>query len=149
MRRQWNEIRWSIIKTGQQFQSFCNKLLEFEFGSDFTPYGAKGRDMGIDAQFIGKYNNKEGNFIFNYKFLDPFMDKNKARSLIEQRLKGTKGSRGELQKMDVARPDFYYVLTNVKGWKKNGRVGQCFRNAYEIQQNEGKLMSLAYEIQQV
>ena len=114
MKRQWNEINWSIIKTGQQFQNFCNKLLEFEFGSDFTPYGAKGRDMGIDAQFIGRYNNKEGNFIFNYKFLDPSMDKSKARGLIAQQLKGTKGSRGELQKMDVARPDFYYVLTNVK-----------------------------------
>lgn len=114
MGRKWNEINWSTIKTGQQFQNFCNRLLEFEFGSDFLPYGAEGRDMGIDGQFRGKYGNKEGNFIFNYKFLDPSMDKSRARNLLVQQLKGTKRRKGELQKMDSVRPDFYYVLTNVK-----------------------------------
>ncbi|MGD2247500.1 MAG: hypothetical protein PVF58_03780 [Candidatus Methanofastidiosia archaeon] len=118
---QLNKINWSIIKTGQQFQRFCNKLLEFEFGSNFIPYGIKGRDMGIDAQFIGEYCNKNGNFIFNYKFLDPSTDKNKARGLIFQQLKGAKGRKAELQKMDDANPDFYYILTNVKitpHWRK-------------------------------
>ena len=95
MGNQQKEINWSIFKTGEQFQSFCNKLLEFEIGEDLVPFGAPGPDKGKDAQFTGQYNNKEGKFIFQAKFFSPSMDKNKARNLLIRQLKGTKNQKGE------------------------------------------------------
>jgi len=129
MGKQQKEINWSTFVTGEQFQSFCNKLLEFEFGEDLVPFGARGPDEGIDAQFTGQYKSKRGTFIFQTKFFDPSMDKNKARSSLITKLKGTKKQKGEFQKMASVRPDYYVVLTNVKiTSKKRKKIEDIARN---------------------
>jgi len=112
MRKQRKEIDWSKFRTGEEFQNFCNKLLEFEFGPDLVPFGARGPDEGIDAQFKGQYNNKKGEFIFQAKFFS--IDESKARGLLTQRLEGTGKRKGEFRKIASTGADFYYVLTNVK-----------------------------------
>jgi hypothetical protein len=61
------KINWSNFSP-QIFQTFCNILLSFEISKQVMPYGAEGKDGGIDANFDGNYDGKDGKWRFQYKF---------------------------------------------------------------------------------
>jgi hypothetical protein len=61
------KINWSNF-TPEQFQTYCNALLSLEISKNFVPYGARGKDNGIDGEYTGEYAGKAGKWRFQYKF---------------------------------------------------------------------------------
>ena len=78
------------IKSKEDFDRFCNLFLKKEVSPFVKVYDAKGRDGGIDADYTGTYEGKDGTWIFQYKFFDPTMDKARARSNFLSKVIGSK-----------------------------------------------------------
>ena len=100
------------IKSKEDFDRFCNLFLKKEVSSFVKVYDAPGRDEGIDADYTGHYKEKDGTWIFQYKFFDSTMDKGRARSQLISQMKGGKGKKGELDKADALQCDHYVLMTN-------------------------------------
>ena len=100
------------IKSEEDFNRFCNLFLKKEVSSFVKVYEARGRDGGIDADYTGVYKEKEGTWIFQYKFFDPTKDKGQARSQLISKMKGGKRKKGELDKADALQCDHYILMTN-------------------------------------
>ena len=101
------------IETKEDFDRFCNLFLKKEVSPFVKVYDAQGRDGGIDADYTGIYKNREGTWIFQYKFFDPTMDKGRARSQLISQVKGGKHKKGELDKADALQCDHYVLMTNI------------------------------------
>ena len=101
------------IKTKEDFDRFCNLFLKKEVCSFVKVYDAPGRDGGIDADYAGVYRERNGTWIFQYKFFDPTMDKGRARSQLISQMKGGKRKKGELDKADALQCDHYVLMTNI------------------------------------
>ena len=100
------------IKSKEDFDRFCNLFLKKEVSAFVKVYDAPGPDQGIDADYTGIYKNREGTWIFQYKFFDPTMDKARARSNFLSTVIGDKRKNGELDKADALQCDHYVLMTN-------------------------------------
>ena len=98
------------IKSQEDFDRFCNLFLKKEVSPFVKVYDAPGRDGGIDADYTGSYKEKDGTWIFQYKFSE--MDKGRARSQLITQMKGGKRKKGELDKADALQCDHYVLMTN-------------------------------------
>ena len=101
------------IETKEHFDRFCNLFLKKEVSSFVKVYDAPGRDGGIDADYTGVYKERDGTWIFQYKFFDPTMDKGRVRSQLMSQMKGGKHKKGELDKADALQCDHYVLMTNI------------------------------------
>ena len=100
------------IESKEDFDRFCNLFLKKEVSPFVKVYDAPGPDQGIDADYTGIYKNREGTWIFQYKFFDPTMDKARARSNFLSTVIGDKRKNGELDKADALQCDHYVLMTN-------------------------------------
>ena len=100
------------IKSKEDFDRFCNLFLKKEVSSFVKVYDAPGRDGGIDADYTGVYKERDGTWIFQYKFFDPTMDKGRVRSQLISLMKGGKRKKGELDKADALQCDHYVLMTS-------------------------------------
>ena len=116
------------IKTTEDFNRFCNLFLKKEVSSFVKVYDAAGPDRGIDADYTGDYKEKEGTWIFQYKFFDPTMDKARARSNLLSTVIGSKRKNGELDKADALQCDHYILLTNTLLTAGNKRKIEDIKN---------------------
>ena len=101
------------IKSKEDFDRFCNLFLKKEVSPFVKVYDAPGRDGGIDADYTGVYKERDGTWIFQYKFFDPTMDKGRVRSRLITQMKGGKHKKGELDKADALQCDHYVLMTNI------------------------------------
>ena len=62
-----DKINWANYNY-DEFELFCNALCTFEFGKQYRPYSAPGPDGGIDGSFTGTYQDKTGDWRFQFKF---------------------------------------------------------------------------------
>ena len=116
------------IKTKEDFDRFCNLFLKKEVSPFVKVYDAPGRDGGIDADYTGHYKDKDGTWIFQYKFFDPTMDKGRARSQLVSQMKGGKRKKGELDKADALQCDHYVLMTNTLLTAGNKRKIEDIKN---------------------
>ena len=116
------------IKSPEDFNHFCNLFLKKEVSPFVKVYDAPGRDGGIDADYTGHYKEKNGTWIFQYKFFDPTMDKNRARSQLISKMKGGKRKKGELDKADALQCDHYVLMTNTSLTAGNKRKIEDAKN---------------------
>ena len=100
------------IQSAEDFDRFCNLFLKKEVSPFVKVYDAPGPDQGVDADYTGVYKDREGTWIFQYKFFDPTMDKGRARSQLITQMKGGKRKKGELDKADALQCDHYVLMTN-------------------------------------
>ncbi len=100
------------IKSEEDFNRFCNLFLKKEVSSFVKVYDAAGPDRGIDADYTGNYKEKEGTWIFQYKFFDPTMDKARARRNLLSTVIGSKRRNGELDKANALQCDHYVLITS-------------------------------------
>ena len=100
------------IKTKEDFDRFCNLFLKKEVSPFVKVYDAPGRDGGIDADYTGVYKERDGTWIFQYKFFDPTMDKGRVRSQLISQMKGGKRKKGEFDKADALQCDHYVLMTS-------------------------------------
>ncbi len=100
------------IKSQKDFERFCNLFLKKEVSPFVKVYGTQGRDEGIDANYTGVYNGRNGTWVFQYKFFDPTMDKGRARSNFLSSVIGGKRKKGELDKGNKLKCDHYVLMTN-------------------------------------
>ena len=124
------------IKTKEGFDRFCNLFLKKEVSPFVKVYDAPGRDGGIDADYTGVYKERNGTWIFQYKFFDPTMDKGRARSQLISQMKGGKRKKGELDKADALQCDHYVLMTNILLTAGNKRKIE------EIKNEKGYVFSL-------
>ena len=116
------------IKSKEDFDRFCNLFLKKEASPFVKVYDAPGRDGGIDADYTGHYKDKDGTWIFQYKFSDPTMDKGRARSQLMSQMKGGKRKKGELDKADALQCDHYVLMTNTLLTAGNKRKIEDIKN---------------------
>ncbi len=100
------------IKSKEDFDRFCNLFLKKEVSPFVKVYAAQGPDGGSDADYTGTYKKREGRWIFQYKFFDPTMDKNRARRLLLNAMRGGKRKPGELDKAEALQCDHYVLMTS-------------------------------------
>ena len=100
------------IKSEEDFNRFCNLFVKKEVSPFVKVYDAAGPDSGIDADYTGVYKEKEGTWIFQYKFFDPTKDKGQARSQLISQMKGGKRKKGELDKAHALQCDHYVLMTS-------------------------------------
>ena len=65
------EVLSDYIKSREEFERFCNIFLKKEVSPRVKVYNAPGPDGGIDAEYCGPYDGKNGCWIFQCKFYDP------------------------------------------------------------------------------
>ena len=109
------EVLSDYIKSREEFERFCNIFLKKEVSPRVKVYNAPGPDGGIDAEYCGPYDGKNGCWIFQCKFYDPTRDKGKARSNLISVMKGDqrkKNKSGELDKANKLKCDHYILITN-------------------------------------
>ena len=119
------------IKTKADFDRFCNLFLKKEVSPFVKVYDAPGRDGGIDADYTGVYKERDGTWIFQYKFFDPTMDRGRARSQLISQMKGGKRKKGELGKAEVLQCDHYVLMTNTFLTAGNKRKIEDIKNEKE------------------
>ncbi|MDE0467126.1 MAG: hypothetical protein OYL97_08715 [Candidatus Poribacteria bacterium] len=101
------------IKSEEDFNRFCNLFLKKEVSPFIKVYDAPGRDGGIDADYTGPYKEKEGPWIFQYKFFDPTRyTTQQARRNFLSTVIGGKRKKGELDKADALQCDHYVLMTS-------------------------------------
>ena len=101
------------IKTKEDFDRFCNLFLKKEVSPFVKVYDAPGRDGGIDADYTGHYKNKDGTWIFQYKFFDSTRyTTQQARRIFLSTVIGGKRKNGELDKAEALQCDHYILMTN-------------------------------------
>lgn len=101
------------IKSEEDFNRFCNLFLKKEVSPFIKVYDAPGRDGGIDADYTGPYKEKEGTWIFQYKFFDPTRyTTQQARRNFLSTVIGGKHKKGELDKADALPCDHYVLMTS-------------------------------------
>ena len=101
------------IKSKEDFDRFCNLFLKKEVSSFVKVYDAPGRDSGIDADYTGHYKERDGTWIFQYKFFDPTRyTTQQARRNFLSTVIGGKRKKGELDKADALQCDYYVLMTN-------------------------------------
>lgn len=100
------------IQSVEDFNRFCNLFLKKEVSSFVKVYDAAGPDRGIDADYTGDYKEKEGTWIFQYKFFDTTMDKARARRNFLSTVIGGKRKNGELDKAHALQCDHYVLMTS-------------------------------------
>ncbi|RKE47153.1 ATP-binding protein [Sphingobacterium detergens] len=98
-----NSINWSNFNS-TDFTLFCNSLLTFEFGNNFTPFSAPGKDGGIDGKYVGIYGTEQGSWRFQYKFHQ--VARKQAYSILKSELKN------EIK--NLKDEDYFVLLTNVE-----------------------------------
>ncbi|RKU08703.1 hypothetical protein C6501_16310 [Candidatus Poribacteria bacterium] len=104
------------IKSKEEFERFCNLFLKKEVSPLVKVYDAAGPDSGIDAEYCGAYADKNGRWIFQYKFRDP-ANMEKSRYNIISMMKGDrrkKEKNGELDKAQALKCDHYVLMTNIR-----------------------------------
>ena len=117
------------IKSREDFDRFCNLFLKKEVSPFVKVYDAPGSDGGIDADYTGVYKNREGTWIFQYKFSDSTtMNKRQARSQLISQMKGGKRKKGELDKADALQCDHYVFMTNTLLTAGNKRKIEDIKN---------------------
>ncbi len=116
------------IQSEESFDRFCNLFLKKEVSPFVKVYDAQGRDGGIDADYNGYYKEKDGTWIFQYKFFDPTMDKGRVRSQLISKMKGGKRQKGELDKADAQQCDHYVLMTNTLLTAGNKRKIEDIKN---------------------
>ena len=119
------------IKTKEDFDRFCNLFLKKEVSPFVKVYDAPGRDGGIDADYTGVYKERDGTWIFQYKFFDPTMDRGRARSQLISQMKGGKRKKGELDKADALQCDHYVLMTSTLLTAGNKRKIEDIKNEKE------------------
>ena len=119
------------IKTKEDFDRFCNLFLKKEVSPFVKVYDAPGRDGGIDADYTGVYKERDGTWIFQYKFFDSTMDKGRARSQLISLMKGGKRKKGELDKADALQCDHYVLMTSTLLTAGNKRKIEDIKNEKE------------------
>ena len=110
------------IKSAEDFNRFCNLFLKKEVSPLVKVYDAPGPDRGIDAEYHGPYAEKDGSWIFQFKFRDPTMDKGKTRSSILSVMKD------ELKKAEALQCDHYVLMTNALLTPGNKRKIEDIKN---------------------
>ncbi|MGJ1205806.1 hypothetical protein [Sphingobacterium lactis] len=98
-----NSINWSNFNS-TDFTLFCNALLSFEIGNNFVPFSAPGKDGGIDGQYVGEYDGKNGKWRFQYKFHQ--VARKQGFNTIKAELKN------EITKLK--NEEFFILITNVE-----------------------------------
>ncbi len=116
------------IKSQDDFDRFCNLFLKKEVSPFVKVYDAAGADSGIDADYTGVYKDKEGTWVFQYKFFDPTMDKGRARSQLITQMKGGKRKKGELDKANALDCDHYVLMTSIPLTVGNKRKFEDIKN---------------------
>ena len=119
------------IKTKEDFDRFCNLFLKKEVSSFVKVYDAAGPDSGIDADYTGTYKRRCVTWIFQYKFFDPTMDKERARRNLLAAVIGGKRKMGELDKANALECDHYVLMTNTLLTAGNKRKIEDSKNEKE------------------
>lgn len=86
------------------FELFCSALLTFEFGKSYKPFSASGPDGGIDGSYTGSYNNKDGDWRFQFKFHS--MARSQAVSVLKREISSEAGK--------IKKENFFVLMTNVE-----------------------------------
>ncbi len=123
------KVLLDYIKTKEDFDRFCNLFLKKEVSPFVKVYDAPGRDGGIDADYTGHYKEKDGTWIFQYKFLDPTRyTTQQARRNFLSTVIGGKRKKGELDKADALQCDHYVLMTNTLLTAGNKRKIEDIKN---------------------
>ena len=117
------------IKSEEDFGRFCNLFLKKEVSPFVKVYDAPGRDGGIDADYTGPYKEKEGTWIFQYKFFAPtrYTTQQARRNLLSTVI-GGKRKKGELDKAHALQCDHYVLMTNTLLTAGNKRKIEDIKN---------------------
>lgn len=110
-------VEWvQEIQREPEFKELCDGLLRLEVGPLVQIYAGKGADRGIDASYDGTFADVTGRWVFQYKFIHPSTDANRARSrLVRIFIPSGKRTRnaGEFTKPGIQGACGYVLLTNV------------------------------------
>lgn len=98
-----DKINWSNYNY-DEFEMFCNALLTFEFGKNYMPFSAAGRDGGIDGAFTGAYQDLSGRWRFQFKFSQ--VARGEAVNNLRYQLKKEVEKLGE--------EEYFVLLTNIE-----------------------------------
>lgn len=98
-----DKINWASYNY-EEFVLFCNAFFTFEFGKQYQPFSAPGRDGGIDGTFNGKYQNEIGKWRFQFKFTQSPRSEGVTRLRYQ--------IRQEAEKLD--NEDFFALVTNLE-----------------------------------
>lgn len=101
-----NIINWAE-HNGETFQAFCNDLLSFEFGRDYIPFSAPGKDKGVDGLFEGNYNGKKGKWRIQAKFRHPETGRSTSIAQLKSQIKSDLGR-------NVQDEQYVLFITNVE-----------------------------------
>ena len=123
------KVLLDYIKTKEDFDRFCNLFLKKEVSPFVKVYDAPGRDGGIDADYTGHYKDKDGPWIFQYKFFDPTRyTTQQARRNFLSTVIGGKRKKGELDKANALQCDHYVLMTNTLLTAGNNRKIEDIKN---------------------
>jgi hypothetical protein len=110
-------VEWvQEIQREPEFKELCDGLLRLEVGPLVQIYAGKGADGGIDASYVGNFADVTGRWVFQYKFIHPSTDANRARSrLTDIFIPSGKRAKdgGEFAKPGIRDACGYVLLTNV------------------------------------
>jgi hypothetical protein len=110
-------VEWvQEIQREPEFKELCDALLRLEVGPLVQVYAGKGADGGIDASYVGNFADAMGRWVFQYKFIHPSTDANRARSrLVDIFIPSGKRAKdgGEFAKPGIRGACGYVLLTNV------------------------------------
>jgi hypothetical protein len=110
-------VEWvQEIQREPEFKELCDGLLRLEVGPLVQIYAGKGADGGIDASYEGNFADASGRWVFQYKFIHPSTDANRARSrLVDIFIPSGKRAKdgGEFAKPGIRGACGYVLLTNV------------------------------------
>lgn len=101
-----NIINWAE-HNGETFQAFCNDLLSFEFGRNYIPFSAPGKDKGVDGLFEGNYNGKKGKWRIQAKFRHPETGRSTSIAQLKSQIKS------DLER-NVQDEQYVLFITNVE-----------------------------------
>jgi len=102
------------IAAEPEFKSLCDALLRLDISPLVQTYAGRGRDGGIDAEYVGEIDGRRGRWIFQYKHRHPSIEPNKARAQVRSKLMGSGGREGEFRRVRQHTPCGYILLTNIE-----------------------------------
>lgn len=103
-----------LLATESEFKAVVDALLRLEVSRLVQTYDAFGADGGVDADFHGTFEGVTGRWVFQYKFVEPTTDANRARARVRDKLaKGTKKCRPEFDPFEGKDIAGYVLITNV------------------------------------
>ncbi len=110
-----NSFDWYDINSEACFGNLCREILMHEFGKLMHTLYSKDPDCELDCEHNGEYDGKIGQFVFQFKYVDPHVATDIGRSCLESvLLKLGETWSCELDKPGLLGADDYYIMTNAE-----------------------------------